>query len=88
MKAQLRVGIDPMDVRRAERAAEQRRKWRPEISFSLSEEGVLTIAPSIRYLKRHHREPLGLNSKYSPRPSNILIAFVPGAPRLLPRPGR
>jgi hypothetical protein len=44
VRAQLRSGVDPMEVRRAERAAEQRRKWRPEISFSLSEEGELTIA--------------------------------------------
>jgi hypothetical protein len=33
-----------MQVRRAERAAELRYKWRPEISFALSEEGELMIA--------------------------------------------
>jgi hypothetical protein len=40
-----------------------------EISFS---------RPSIRYLNRHQRAPLGLKSSYRPRPSNILIAFEPG----------
>jgi hypothetical protein len=44
IKAQLRSGIDPMQVRRAERSAELRRQWRPEISFSLSEAGELMIA--------------------------------------------
>jgi hypothetical protein len=46
VRAQLRAGVDPMEVRRAERAVELRRRWRPEISFSLSEAGEL-FAPQL-----------------------------------------
>jgi hypothetical protein len=82
VRAQLRSGIDPMEVRRAERAAALRRNWRPEISFSLSDVGELMIATRTLRMRLSLRHTNALRGYLLSQPDTLKLDIPqPNTPR-------